>query len=310
MSKPDSHNLNIQNYSLDELLGLFDMTSSITPEQLKTAKKRVLMLHPDKSKLGPEYFLFYKKAFDIVVQYYNHQHRQDVEVTAENTKYVPTAAPKSTTSQINKVIEGMGASGFQQKFNQLFEENMVKKTDAEKNSWFSNQAPVFDNIAASNTRQMGEILENIKQKNQGLVKYSGVTHMYSGGGNGSNFYEDVDEPDDSYVTSDPFSKLKYDDLRKVHKDQTVFSVSETDYQKVPKYSSVDHFVRERSNLGEPIDKSQAETMLANREREMQAKMMQRQHQSNLKTMQYEEKNKTVLSSFMYLGNGPSKLSNK
>ena len=104
------------------------------------------------------------------------------------------------------------------------------------------------------------------------------------------------------MTSDTFSKLKFDDLRKVHKDQTVFAVSESDYQKVPKYSSVDHFVRERGQTGPPIDKSEAEKILAHREREMQQKMMQRQHQSNLQTMHYEEKNKNILSSFLHLTN--------
>ena len=74
-----SHNLHIESYSLDELLQLFELnTRNINTENLKRAKKKVLMLHPDKSKLGPEYFLFYKKAFDIVVQFYNQQNRQNI----------------------------------------------------------------------------------------------------------------------------------------------------------------------------------------------------------------------------------------
>ena len=298
------HNLDIQQYSLDELLGLFDMNaySPITLEQLKYAKKKVLMLHPDKSRLDASYFLFYKKALDVVVQYYNHQHRQDIQVTPENSQYILPNVPKSTTGQINQVIEKMGSNGFQQKFNQLFEENMVKKPNADKNAWFSSNDPVYDNLSATNAKQIGEVFENIKQKNQGMVKYLGVSEMNSSGVHGGNFYED-DDANDNYVSCDPFSKLKFDDLRKVHKDQTVFAVSESDYSKMPKYSSVDHFSRERSNLGEPIEKQKAEAMLASREREMQAKMMQRQHQSNLQTMAYAEKNKNILSSFMHLTNG-------
>ena len=80
MSSP-VHNLNIQTYSLDEILGLFDLNDyNISVQDLKQAKKRVLMLHPDKSKLEPKYFLFYKKAFDIVVQFYDNQNRQNREV--------------------------------------------------------------------------------------------------------------------------------------------------------------------------------------------------------------------------------------
>ena len=48
MSVP-CHNLNIQEYSLEEVLGLFDLHSyDISIEDLKRAKKKVLMLHPDK----------------------------------------------------------------------------------------------------------------------------------------------------------------------------------------------------------------------------------------------------------------------
>jgi hypothetical protein len=297
-----SHNLNISTYSLDELLGLFDISSHhiITLEDMKRAKKKVLMLHPDKSKLGAEYFLFYKKALDIVSQYFQHQNRQNVDVAAQNTQYSAPSAPKSQNQQINQSIQNMGTNQYQEKFNQLFEENMVKKVDATKNAWFSNNDPIFENVQANNASQMGEILENIKQKNHAMIQYNGVMEMQSS--SGTNFYDDEEENSSQYVSSDPFSKLKYDDLRKVHKDQTVFAVSETDYQKVPKYSSVDHFVRERGQTGPPLDKSEAEKILANREREMQQKMMQRQHQSNINTMNYEEKNKNILSSFLHLTN--------
>ena len=59
-----SHNLDIHMYSLKDLLSLFHTDYNINLEDLKRAKKQVLMTHPDKSKLLAEYFLFYKKAFD------------------------------------------------------------------------------------------------------------------------------------------------------------------------------------------------------------------------------------------------------
>ena len=58
-----THNLDIAMYSFKELLDLFNLSYNISIDELKQAKKRVLMTHPDKSKLGPEYFLFYKKAY-------------------------------------------------------------------------------------------------------------------------------------------------------------------------------------------------------------------------------------------------------
>lgn len=305
-----NHNLNINTYSLEELLGIFDLKYQITIEDLKRAKKKVLMLHPDKSKLPPDYFLFYKKAFDIVCQFYENQNKQNADVSAKNTAYVPIKTPTSTTNQVSNAIEKMGEKGFQTKFNELFEQNMSKKPNPEKNAWFKNDEPAYQIDSQVNSKNMGEVLENIKQKNQGMVKYTGVQSLYSGGqpGPGAGLYEDEDEYSlDIYVSCDPFSKLKYDDLRKVHKDQTVFTVSEADFAKVPKYASVDHYNRARAETaGKPLEKTEAETLLANREREMQEKMMQRQYQASLRDMEYEQKNKNVMASFLYLGNDSAK----
>ena len=297
-----NHNLNIHMYSLDEVLGLFDLKYNITMDDLKRAKKKVLMLHPDKSKLSAEYFLFYKKAFDIIVQFYENQNKQNKAV--ENVEYKPLHGEldKTNIKNVTSAIKEMNPEKFQSKFNQLFEENMAKKPNSSKNEWFAKDEPIYNidqNVNASNMR---DVLENMKQNNGAIINYRGVENLYSSG-SGTNVYDDDDVSDNSYLTSDPFGKLKYDDLRKVHKDQTVFAVSERDFEKVQTYSSVDHFVRERSRHSlDPMEKQRAEQTLAAKERKMQEEMMKRQYQSNLRTMQYEEKNKAVLSSFMMLEN--------
>ena len=49
-----SHSLDINHYAFGELLELFDLDNeNITIDELKRAKRRVLMTHPDKSKLPP-----------------------------------------------------------------------------------------------------------------------------------------------------------------------------------------------------------------------------------------------------------------
>jgi hypothetical protein len=119
---------------------------------------------------------------------------------------------------------------------------------------------------------------------------------------GSGFYED-EEADDQYVSCDPFSKLKFDDLRKVHKDQTIFAVSERDIEKVPKYASVDHYNRERSKqMAAPLEKEEAEQLLSAQERQYRESMMKKEHAAKLRSMEYEQKNKSVLATFLRLGN--------
>ena len=100
MSTEKTHNLNIHMYSLEEVLGLFDLKYQLTIDDLKRAKKKVLMLHPDKSKLSAEYFLFYKKAFDIIVQFYENQNKQNKAV--ENIDYKPLNGELNKTNTKNR----------------------------------------------------------------------------------------------------------------------------------------------------------------------------------------------------------------
>jgi len=294
------HNLNIHMYSLEELLGLFDLTYNISHDDLKRAKKVVLMTHPDKSKLDSKYFLFYKKAFDVIVRFHDNQNKQNQKISSNNTAYTPHTNNEDdnrTVKKVSSVINEMSKREFQDKFNDLFEKNMATKVDESRNEWFKNDDPSYTTNETVNSSNMGKIFNSIKDQQTGLVKYRGVENIISNQSSTSNFYEDND--DDVYVTSDPFSKLKFDDLRKVHKDETVFSVSERDYQNVKKYSSVDHFMRERGQQSTaPLSKPEAERMLAQNDQLYREKMMKKEYSSNLKNMEYEEKNKSVLSNFL------------
>jgi len=302
MDDGKNHNLNIHMYSMDEIFGLFNLPYHFTIDHLKAAKKKVLMTHPDKSKLPPEYFLFYKKAFDIVVQFYESNQKQNQAVTAETTEYNildTTNINKATKQKISSSIGEMSSEVFQSKFNQLFEENMSKKPDSRKNEWFVSENNAHQMEETVNAKNMGQVFERIKEKQAGLVQYRGVENFIMDSGN--RLYDDEEDQDGQYRTSDPFSKLKYDDLRKVHKDQTVFSVSERDFQKVPQYSSVDHFVRERGKQTlTPLEKKESQFILDSQEAAFRERMMKREYAAKLETMKYEEKNKSVLSSFLRL----------
>jgi len=296
----ESHNLDIQKYSFDEILNLFDLTHDISAEDLKRAKIKVLQLHPDKSRLSADYFLFFKKAFDIVYNFYENQHKQDKEVPQDKMEYKPTKANElnsSANKHITAAIEKMAPEEFQSKFNELFEKNMANTKSTVDNGWFTSEDAAYKTSEVVTKNNMNDVLNHMKSQQTGLVKYNGVQQMFSRGG--TNFYDDDDGS--GYVTSDPFSKLKFDDLRKVHKDETIFAVSEQDFHKVPQYSSVEQFNRERNNQDmTPLEKTTAQKMLLEQERIMKEKMMNKQYQSQLRTQEYEQKNKTVLSTFLQI----------
>jgi len=304
MSKP-THNLDIQTYSLEELLSLFGLTAyNISTNDLRQAKKRVLMLHPDKSKLDSKYFLFYKKAFDVIVQFYDNQNRQHKQVDGTELVYRPNEDnDNSTSDHINKQINEISNSDFQDKFNRLFESNnMGTRPDTTRNEWFKQEDNEFNIPEGKISKsEMGDAFNRIKQQSNSITRYNGVQEMlHTTSAGNSSLYEDTDQ----YVSCDPFGKLQYDDLRKVHRDQTVLAVSERDFDQSKIYKSVDEFNRARSQYSyDPLEKEKATTMLQEQERVMNEQMMKKEYKSKLQTQQYAEKNKTVLASFLQLKNG-------
>jgi hypothetical protein len=294
-----AHNLDIHMYSFEELLGLFDLSYTISLEDMKRAKKKVLMTHPDKSKLDPKYFLFYKKAFDMIVNFYENQNKQHQNVS--NNKQVYTTDNDITSKETSKTINNIDKKKFNDTFNKLFDKNMMKEINTEKNSWFTNENTLYETSENVTTQNMASIFEKVKDKQQGLVKYAGVETLYVNSNSGDSIYDN--DNDDNYATCDPFSKLKFDDLRKVHKDQTVFNVSEKDINKVQQFSSVDHMMRERGKQPlNPMEKQQAERILSQQNSQYREQMMQKEYADKLKTMNYEEKNKSVLATFMRITN--------
>ena len=308
MDKP--HNLDVKTYSFQEILSLFHLETctQITLEDMKQAKKIVLGMHPDKSRLPPEYFLFYKRALDIVVDFYQEQTRTQQTVPMTNPVYVPQGSksgPDTETQQeIQKKIAKTDTKEFQKKFNKLFDENMLnmekRKKDQERNQWFSQETSdiPIDTLQGD----VHHKIEKIKQANlsQNMIKYQGVQplNMASGGPIGNLYDEDMDNV---YVSTDPFSKLKYDDLRKVHKDETVFSVSENDLQHVTQYQSADHLRRVRGSQSlTPLDKNGAMRLLAKKQSMEQEQILKQEYLAKLSNMQYEEKNNQILSQFLLL----------
>ena len=305
-----TYNLDIHEYSLDDLFNLFEIpsTTEIRKEHIRIAKQKVIMSHPDKSRLPPEYFIFYKKAFEMIVHYYDSQNRTDQVVPTVSSKETELIYdPIHSSHNINTNISASSASTskvFNKKFNELFEANeMMDKPDANKNEWFRQEENPFAQYSVNNTSQINQTLEKIKQqdKERAMALYRGVTPLNTCGSYGNKLYGDDEEESDGYICSDPFSKLKYDDLRKVHKDQTVFMVSENDLGNRKTYNSVDQYSREREQdkgMVKPMEKEKAEKWFQEEERRKQERIMQKQHQSELKTMENIEKNKSVLSSFL------------
>jgi hypothetical protein len=267
---------------------------------MRRAKKKVLMTHPDKSKLPQEYFLFYKQAYDIVLNIFKQKVRAS---STSSTVYNPNEVHRNTlgtNSQI-ELSDSHVKKVSNNQFNELYEKNVAKKVDNAKYEWFKNEgADVFSgkNI---NPKNMGSELEAFKQRQSSMIVYRGVQELQSSN-SGTSYFDDEDETSNDYVSCDIFGKLKFDDLRKVHKDQTVLAVSESNLNQRKQYNSVDQFVRDRDQAsnGASMTKQEAENVLERQRRDKERLIMQRQHRDYMLQKEYEDKINSVRSAFLQL----------
>ena len=146
-------------------------------------------------------------------------------------------------------------------------------------------------------------MEEIKRQQRAVAisRYTGgvreMTHHI-----GTRLYGEQtpdEESEDQYITGDPFAKLKFEDLRRVHKDETVFQVSESDYQNVVSYKNTEEYGRARSSQQfEQITKEQAERILNQREQERAKKIQNYQRQAYEQGLENERKQEAVKAMFL------------
>lgn len=329
---PKTHNLDIRSYSYEELLNIFGLPNLPNLADLKTAKKKMLMIHPDKSNLPPDYFTFYKKAYEIIVNQVRNQLGQaPIQNEYSHSNHTETATPvytpvyhtdEQTTQQIRSQVASMKKKDFNSHFNQMYDEHAGVVFDERRNAWFTMEnggGNVLHYNGKVNGGNMVDAFSAMKKQQQqhALVQYRGVRELQSSSGvavgnyhenvrrKGATNMEDSDEEDvdDVYISSDPFSKLKFDDLRKVHKDQTIFNIGEDDYR-ANEYTQ-EQYKAMRSTVIDPMDKSAANAYLETQQNEYFNKMARRQHRSEMQIRQNEEINRQVMSQFLQIGMQPN-----
>lgn len=302
---PRVHNLDIRQYALDEIYALFEVKrETVSIEDLKKAKHRVLMTHPDKSGMPPDYFIFYKKALEVLATDYAELHRVEQsnnrmrELQQNNYEY--THGGGEDEARLRAVAEKTTAGDkFARDFNLIFEEQMQQKVDDSRNDWFRDDRAAYD-TSKIGKNNISQGIDEVKRQQRALAHYTGgvreMTHHM-----GTQLYED--QGTDQHISTDLFAKLRFEDLRRVHKDETVFQVSESDYLNQPTYKNVEEYGRVRSSQQfDQITKEQSERILQQKERERVARIQQFQRQAYEQGLENERKQEAVKAMFLRLSN--------
>jgi hypothetical protein len=286
--------LNINNYKLDDLLKLFHLNYDFDENDLKFAKKIVLKTHPDKSKLDPKIFQFYTKAFNIVNDIYLFKNKMEKKVENKIEKYEVVLNDDKEKKMLldnfftknSDLVQNSG--NFNKWFNEEFTKVYINENEKGYEEWLrsnENEEPM--------TSFSESELENRKKKLQGVIVYKGFEELYAPTNVGGSLLGDPSEIND-YSSGDVFSKFKFQDLKKAY-EESIIPVTQSDYDNMPKYKSVNDYKQVRS-VPIPIPtKEESDRILKSKEQDLETTGTKNAYYYSKQMEEYQKRNQQFIS---------------
>lgn len=281
-------NLDIDSYSLDDLLNLFKLDSDFNEQGLRQARKTVLGTHPDKSGLDKEYFLFFTKAYKILHSVHEFRTRSN---SCVSTDYVP----KEDGDMKALLDDLLRHDDFNSVFNELFEKN--KLTQEHQSSghgeWLKSEEDI-DNRTATRAN-MNQMFDQKKTELRALVPVHEIESLEAHG-----LYDVTgDEPEE--FGGDIFGNLRYEDVRKAH-TETVVPVTEEDRTR-DRFRSAEELRNHRAAQDTtPLSLQQARRLLGEQKNLQNQNDNQRAFRLAKQDEENRKRNDAWLSSFKQLKN--------
>jgi curved DNA-binding protein CbpA len=248
--------LDIQNYNLEDILKLFHLNYNFNEVDLKGAYRISLKTHPDKSGLDPDIFRFFQKAYKVLSKIFYFRNKKTN--TAHNGTYTPEPISQNK-AELLRSLDGKNVKDFNKWFNEMFEKTRTRDENVDNGygEWYNNY---HDKEQKSLTlSDFGREFEKEKRNCKAIVVQRDIEEMSGGGGYSLNRDAPVE------YSSDVFSKLKYEDLKKAH-TQTVVPVTREDFEKQQKFKNVDEYRRHRAaQMNSPISLQQSREYIRRRE---------------------------------------------
>jgi hypothetical protein len=287
--------LDINNYDFEDLKNLFNISEQFTEFELKNAYKQVLKTHPDKSGLDKEYFLFFSKAFKLLKQIYDYSHKKE-ECIKRQVYNNEQEEDKNIKQIVNK---NKNVKEFNKKFNEIFEK--VKIEDGEQDNgydeWFRSNNDMIE-TKATNVRDMNNEIEELKSRNRerALIVHNGIQDLAYNSGS----YNLIREKPQEY-SSDVFSKLQYEDLKKAH-TETVVPVTEEDYRNRKHFNNTNDLLVYRKQNEQLLSEDESKQLLMNNKSKEQSENLNNAYKMMKQMEKIEESHKQWKAHFKLLTN--------
>lgn len=254
--------LNVDNYSRDDLFKLFGLkTANLSENVMKECKKLVLKTHPDKSRLDEKYYVFFAKAYNKLKGVYDFQNKMQMKKTADTNEYFD----RDNGAVLEKVFDTNEKLKEPRNFNKWFNEQFDKHKLDDPNEtgyggWLKSDEDIVFTANVTKANMASEI-EKRKKEVQTLTTYTGVKDPCASTFGGSSLMA----YDSNFTSGSLFASdgMGYTDLRQAYVE-SVIPVTEDDYRKTKQFRSVDEYKRHRDSVNTvPLSKEEAMRQLFN-----------------------------------------------
>jgi hypothetical protein len=250
---------------LKELLDLFEI-KELNELELKIAKKKVLMLHPDKNKVDTkEYYITFKNAYEKLVQIYGYIHHEldennfkseDIDDTFKN--FIET---KGFTPTKNHKM-------YLKHFNEMFDNIHIKEDDGYE-EWLKSNKDMYDKDDLEKSRK------TLMSTNTGIIKIEQI------------------------VTSNEVNS-SYSDLKDAHMNTIIGLDQEKLYREKQKFSSVEEYRRHRTNIGEMLSEKDSIQQIKDKEILEKNKAIDMSYQLLKQEEEMKKRTKNYVSKFLII----------
>ena len=253
--------MNEDNYDYESLLDLFSLSQNFGMKELKQAKKKVLMLHPDKSGLDMDIFIFFYKMYQKIIHIYEYVHHE-TDINKMNKQVEINNHFKDYLDHKN-IDPIKNYKAYTKEFNKMFEHVYVKDNNDGYDDWMKSNDGFYDK-------------NNIESSRKKAIENSSLIHQ-----------ENIEE----VGTLDKNSqKLQCYDVKESLGNPILNIDIEKTFQEKPKFKSVQEYqiyLKNEDNNMQHYSSKQSESLL-NQKNQMlnnQAKNLAYQRLSHQEKMQ-------------------------
>ena len=280
--------LDLENYDLNDLLNLFKLDYNFSYDELKQAKKIVLMSHPDKSNLDKKFFLFFSSAFKVLYSLYEFRSRSNSEKSTEYS----IEEDKEKEVLIQKISK---QANFNKVFNDLFEKYLMSE-DNGYGDWLKSDDDI-DNRVITKQSDMNEAFERKKNEVKAMIKKDDIKEM---GGDG---HCDITGDEPQHYSSSLFSNFQYEDLRRAH-TESVIPVTHDDYLNREKFNNEQSLRQHRGRQNtQPLSLMHSNEYLKNKEELNNKTNMNRAFKLAKQDEENRKRTEKWMSNFKQITNG-------